>query len=131
MKRSSGGYTLIEVLASVLVLGIALMAAAGMLLYGLAMARTALGRSIGMATARSVLADATPLPTDAALSPHGPTASGYLNGLWVERKESRPTPLEGIGGSLVAVTVSVDVFEASGGRCVASASRRVLRRLPP
>lgn len=124
-------FTLIEVLASVLVLNIALMAAAGMVLYGLAMARNALARSIGMATARTMLADPTPLPTDPASTPGGPTASGYLNGLWVERRESAPTPLEGAAGRLVAVTVTVDVYEASGGRCVASATRRVLRRLPP
>lgn len=128
--RTRRGFTLIEVMASVLVVAIGLTAACGLILYGLHLARASHGRTIGMATALSVLDDATPLATDSSQSPDAPTTSGYLNGLWVVRSESAETPLDGAIGKLVAVTVNVDVFEASNGACYASVSRRVLRQKP-
>jgi hypothetical protein len=83
-----------------------------------------------MATALTVVVDPSPLKTDPTLTPNAPKSSGYLNGLWVVRDESRETPLEGAGGHLVAVTVSVDVYETTGGECFASITRRIIRKKP-
>lgn len=128
MNRLRTAFSLIEVLACVLILGLGLMAATGLLLYGLRLAREAHGKSMGMATALAVLYDAAPIATDAASAPSGATAQGYLNGLWVERRESDETVLD--GGKQVAVTVHVDVYEGASGRCYASVSGRMLRRKP-
>jgi len=125
------GFTLIEVMACVMILAMALTAACGLILYGLHLARSAHGRHIGMATALTVLHDASPIPTDPSLSPAGATTAGYLNGLWVVRSESAATPLDGAGGRLVAVDVDVDVFVAENGGCVASLHRRLIRKVKP
>jgi prepilin-type N-terminal cleavage/methylation domain-containing protein len=129
MKRRRAGFSLIEVLACVLVLGLGLMAATSLLLYGLHLAREARGRSMGMATALAVLYDSAPIATDAAATPAAAadgSAEGYLNGLWVVRSESDETVLD--GANLVAVTVHVDVYEGQDGHCYASVSGRMLRR---
>ena len=128
MSRRRSGFSLIEVLACVLMLGMALLAATSLLLYGLQLARVARGKSMGMATALAVLYDSAPIATDAAATPAGATTQGWLNGLWVVRSESDETVLD--GAKLVAVTVHVDVYEGENGYCYASVSGRMLRRKP-
>ena len=129
MKRHAG-FTLIEVLAALLVLSLGLTAACGLIYYGLRLVRSAHGRTIGMATAITVVNDPRPLRTDPTLTPNGATTSGYLNGLWVVRTESAPTPIDGAGGKLVAVTVTVDVNDAANGETFASVTRRLVKILP-
>ena len=128
MSRRRSGFSLIEVLACVLMLGMALLAATSLLLYGLQLARVARGKSMGMATALAVLYDSAPIATDAAATPAGATTQGWLNGLWVVRSESDETVLD--GAKLVAVTVHVDVYEGENGHCYASVSGRMLRKKP-
>jgi Tfp pilus assembly protein PilV len=128
MSRHRVGFSLIEVLACVLMLGMALLAATSLLLYGLQLARVARGKSMGMATALAVLYDPAPIATDAAATPAGATTQGWLNGLWVVRSESDETVLD--GAKLVAVTVHVDAYEGENGQCYASVSGRMLRRKP-
>ena len=128
--RTRRAFTLIEVMACVLVLGLGLLAATALIFYGLRLARSAHAKSLGMATAMTVLSDPKPLATDSTLSPDGATTSGYLNGLWVERKEADAMALDGATGKRVAVTVTVDVYEANGGALCASANRRIIKRLP-
>jgi len=127
MIRTRTGFTLIEVMACLLVLSLGLMSACGLILYGLRLVRISHGRTIGMATAMTVMANPTPLATDPTLTPNGTTTSGYLNGLWVVRTESAPTALDGTGNSLKSVTVTVDVYEATNGECVASFTRRLTK----
>lgn len=135
--RSDGrrAFTLIEVMACVLVLGLGLLAATALIFYGLRLARGAQGKSLGMATAMTVLSDPKPLATDPTLSPSANAkktsddTSGYLNGLWVVRKESDAADLDATG-KRVAVTVTVDVYKVNGGTPCASASRRIIKRLP-
>lgn len=130
MRRNVRGFTLLEVMACVLILAVALTSATGLIMYGLHLVRAAHGRTVGLATAMTVIADPTPLQTDPSLSPSGPTTSGYLNGLWVVRTESDEVPLDGINGKLVAVTVKVDVFETGNGECYVSTCRRLIRSKP-
>jgi prepilin-type N-terminal cleavage/methylation domain-containing protein len=130
MNRTHGAFTLIEVLACVLIVSLGLTAAAGLMIYGLRLMRVSHGKTIGMATAMTMIADPTPLKTDPTLSPSAPTTTGYLNGMWVIRTESREEPLEGAAGKLFAVTVTVDVYETTGGECFASVTRRMIREKP-
>lgn len=125
MNRQRQGFTLIEVMACLLVLALGLTAAAGLMFYGLHLVRASHGKTIGMATAMTVLADPSPLRTDPSLTPSGATTTGYLNGLWVERKESDEISL---GGNDASVLVSVDVYDGSGGACYASVTRRLLKK---
>ena len=134
--RTRRAFTLIEVMACVLVLGLGLLAATALIFYGLRLARGAQGKSLGMATAMTVLSDPKPLATDPTLSPSANAkktsddTSGYLNGLWVVRKETDAVALDGATGKRFAVTVTVDVYEADGGAPCASANRRIIKRLP-
>jgi len=130
MNTPRRAFTLIEVMASVLVLTFALTAACAMILYGLQLARSTHGLSLGMATAQAVFEDPSPIRTDPAFSSSGGTASGYLNGLWVERRETDVTPLEGPTGNTVAVTVHVDVRDGAYGTVYASITGRLIRRKP-
>lgn len=127
MPRAQRGFTLIEVLACLLVLAVGLTAATGMVQYAMHLVRTSHGQSVGMATALTVLADPSPLATDPSLTPNDPTtgnATGYLNGLWVERRESDELHL---GGNEYSVLVSVDVYDGNGGTNYASVVRRLIR----
>ncbi len=130
MNRPDRAFTLIEVMASVLVLTFALTAACAMILYGLQLARSTHGMSLGMSTALAVFEDPSPMKTDPTFTSSGGTASGYLNGLWVERRESDETPLEGPLGTTVAVTVHVDVRDGADGTMYASITGRLIRRKP-
>jgi len=120
-------FTLIEVMACVLILTLGLAAATGLVFFGIRLASSAHAKSIGMATALTVLVDPTPLqPANPAWSVTGSTASGYLNGLWVERTAGRPVAVGSAASGLQAVTVTVDVFELQNGRKFASVTRRLL-----
>jgi prepilin-type N-terminal cleavage/methylation domain-containing protein len=123
-RRACRAFTLIEVMACVLVLGMGLLAATALIFYGLRLARLAQAKSLGMATAMTVLADPKPLPTDPTESPDGATP-GYLNGLWVERQEKDAVTID---ADHEAVTIIVDVFESSRGTPCASVNRRIIRR---
>jgi len=124
------GFTLIEVLASVLILSIGLIGTCALIMYGLSLVRVAHGKSLGLATAMTVLVDPSPLRTDVASYPDGALTSGYLNGLWVVRSESNAVNLDATG-RLMAVTVAVDVFDSTNGRCLLSVNRRLIRDAAP
>lgn len=125
--RAERGFTLIEVLACVMILSVGLLSATGLVLYGLRLHSLAHAREIGVVTAESVLGDAEPLPTDPAMTPSGASSSGFLNGLWVERRESGEVDISGGMGTLSSVYVTVDVYESQSGRPIVSLARRVIR----
>jgi len=125
----SRGFTLVEVLACVLILTLGLAAATSLMFYGLRLAAKAHAKSIGMATALSVLVDPAPLqPANPLWSVSGNTVTGYLNGLWVQRTAGPAIPLGDAGSGLQAVTVTVSVYDAQNGRETASVIRRLIIR---
>jgi prepilin-type N-terminal cleavage/methylation domain-containing protein len=129
MKLRPAGFTLIEVLACVMVLTMGLISACGLALYGLRLVAKSRAQTLALATATAVLADPSPLSTDPSLSPNGASTSGYLNGLWVVRTEVDPVILDG-SARLCSVTVNVDVYNGQNGDAVLSMNRRLLRRTP-
>lgn len=130
MTTCRRAFTLVEVLACTMVLGMGLLAACALVMYGYHLVDRARKQTIGMATAMSVLVDPTPLATDPTLSPNGATTTGYLNRLWVERREVDPMPLDGAAAKLISVTVNVDVYDTANGELVVSMSRRLIRQQP-
>lgn len=126
MRRS--GFTLIEVLAALIVLTLGLAAAIGMVIYGMQIAKLSLGRATGLSTAMTAAVDRNPARHDPGLwTTVGDTTTGYLNGYWVERVE---TDINVLGDGLTSAVVHVDVYETIRGRCVASYSERIVRQTP-
>ncbi|MBN8525497.1 MAG: hypothetical protein J0M02_09185 [Planctomycetes bacterium] len=133
----AGGFTMLEVLASILVLTISFGAAIGMVLYGIQIAKQSMGRATALATAMTVAVDEHPLqPLDGTPSwtvAVPGTTSGYLNGYYVLRTEGTPVVLatDGAGAALItAADVQVDVFETNQGRPLASYNQRLIRQVP-
>lgn len=121
-------FTLIEVLAALIILTIGLASAIGMVMYGVQILKLSIGRASGMATAMTVAVDDAPLrlASDPWTTAAGVT-KGYINGFWVERVETdRRILTVGMESSVV----HVDVYETAKGRCVASYSERVVRQSP-
>lgn len=124
------GFTLIEVLASVMVLLIGFSAAVGMVQYGLQLAKVSMGRSTALATAMSVAVDAEPLQLDGPLwtvAVPG-TTKGYLNSYYIERTESVAAA---VAPGITAADVTVDVYETSKGKLLASYNQRLVKGAPP
>lgn len=141
------GFTLIETLASLLVVSIGMAAAIGMFTYGLRLSVDAQARSSAMATAATVAADPTPMldpdlvadwtvgSYDFDADSGSATTMGLINGFFVQRREST-TLADIIARSTVApirvyarsVHVEVDVYDDRGGRLLASHSLRYVRQ---
>jgi prepilin-type N-terminal cleavage/methylation domain-containing protein len=127
---ATSGFSFIEILACLLILGLGVTAAVGMVMYGVLMASRAQGRATGMATAMSVAADPTPLlpksSTWNGVKGSG-EASGYINNFYVVRHETRSQDMvlpDGFTSSLV----SVDVYDTFQGHAITSFQTRVLRQ---
>lgn len=125
---ASRGFTMIEVLASVLVLVVGMLSVVGMVAWGIKRASLAQAASTAMATALTVVDDAEPL-LRADWTAFGGTAQGYLNGYYVRRTESTAgTSPDLQAHGLVSVQINVDVYESLGGQPVASLSTRRFAR---
>jgi len=145
------GFTLLEVLAILLVVVIGLLSVIALVSYAMHKASLMQGASTGLATAESVALDPTPaldpaVAGDWSYTPYAmnttgatqqSTARGYVNGFYVVRTEtSRPEDVvaqgkDASGSPAVFVrsaNVSVDVFESMGGKIVASYTTRILRQ---
>ncbi len=141
---ASRGFTMLEVLAVLLVLGIGLAAAIGIFAYAIRMSGEAQARSIAMATAISVAYDRSPLldpdlagdwsATTYSFDAASGTAvsRGPINGLYAVRTETTvPADIIAKDGANVhqrSVRVDVDIFETSGGKAVASFTTRLVRQ---
>jgi prepilin-type N-terminal cleavage/methylation domain-containing protein len=124
VNRVRRGFTLLEVLGSVLVLSLGFSAAIGMLLYGFHLSKLSLARTTALATAMSAAVDPTPLGSGWTAAVPG-TTKGYLNGYYVERTESAPV---GLATGLSVAHVTVDVYETAKGRLVASYDQRLVKK---
>jgi Tfp pilus assembly protein PilV len=146
--KSRLAFTFIEVLLILLVIGVGVFGSVGVVAYGMRLASVAQAQSIGMATAVSVANDPRPLlaPTAAgdwsyapydfdALGDAESTATGYINGLYVNRHES--TTAADIAARSVSASahvyarsalIEVTVYEAMGGQEIASFVTRVTRQ---
>lgn len=140
------GFTLVEVIAILLVVVLGLFSVTGLFIYGLRLANRAQASSTAMATAMGIAVDDAPL-LDPAVSVWSRTAtygmddssgsalaSGYVNGYYVIRREEAPeadiitgAPGTPAGVGARSVHVDVDVYEAQGGEHLASYTTRFVR----
>lgn len=141
------GFSLPEVVATVLIVLVGLAAVLGMARLGIRWSGEAMAASTGMATAMSAIADAQPggRTADAgdadqdgwrlasgpiAIPGTGPytfTVEGTLNGYYVRRVESS-SATDIIDLHSRAADVSADVFWGQEGRYVTGLKQRIVRR---
>jgi Tfp pilus assembly protein PilV len=143
MRRA---FTFIEVLVILLVVGIGLMSAVGLIVYGNQLGSKAQGETIAMATAIAVANDPSPrlepiLVSGWSYTPYDmnglgtmtSTARGYINGVYVERTETS-LPADVIardsGGDVFvrSAHVRVVVTEAINGEELTTFSTRIIRQ---
>ncbi len=127
MRLPRAGFTFIEVIACLLVVGLGLSAAVSMAYYAMLVSGRAKAKSTAMATAMTAAIDPQPL-MHAALAAkwqaNQGTSSGWLNGFWVVRTETAgTTPMSGFQDN----PVSVDVYDGSSRALVASYTTWVMR----
>lgn len=127
MRRS--GFTLIEVLAIILVLVLGIFSAIALLRYGVHLARDAQAAALALPTAMTVMRDVSPLgvPADDFAKDGADSWEGYVNGMWVERKVEDKT----VVGDHVFATVRVDVSWGSDTSRVLSLRERVVLHAQP
>lgn len=141
-------FTLLEVIATLLLVVIGLASVIGMARLATRWAGEAVAAATGMATAWTAVADARPLGKTADLgdadsdgwslvsgsltiSPSGSytfVTAGVLNGYYVRRSESSSTS-DIIHGGCRYADVTVDVFWGREGRYITGLKHRILRRL--
>lgn len=129
-RPHAAGMTLIEVVASLLLLVVGGLAVLGLILYGITLANQAQESATGMETARTVLADPEPIGLkDRTVS--GNTISGYLNGYFVRRTEEPDPPVTATNNALQMFTVTAEVFRAGQGTKVAFLRERQVAACAP
>ena len=155
IRRQRLGFTFVEVLACLLVVGLGLASVVAMVYFGIVNAQKAQAGSTAMITAMSVAVDPNPYVSpdvasswvystpahynmDELSATVAETAQGYINGYLVTRSEtSTPTDIiasdvPAAGGSPVvyarSVLVKVDVYALLNGSIVASYNTRFVRQ---
>jgi prepilin-type N-terminal cleavage/methylation domain-containing protein len=136
-------FTMIEVLATLLLLALGLAAVIGLLLFALRLNARSVAAATAMATAWTALHDHRPGGRDpfagdpawqsTVLSgargsdAYAVLVAGYLNGYYVRRVETA-VPADRIDAGSRIVSVRVDVYDAEDGGPVAAMDGRLLRR---
>jgi len=151
--RSRSGFTFVEVLACLLVVGLGLASVVAMVYFGIVNAQRAQSGSTAMITAMSVAIDPKPYvfndvaPSWTGSGPYSmddtanalsESTQGYVNGYFVHRSETTgPTDIiatapPSAGGAQVvymrSVLVKVDVYTLLNGAIVASYNTRFIRQ---
>lgn len=145
--RPSRGFTLLEILATLLLLVMAVSAVIGMVRYATRIGIAAQLRATALAVAATVVQDPTPggrtpdvgdADQDGWYGPgtlHAPatgtyafTVNGHFNGYYLLRQESS-TPADVIDDTVRWATVTVQVYAGQEGEHLTSVRRRVLRRV--
>jgi prepilin-type N-terminal cleavage/methylation domain-containing protein len=126
--KGRSAFTLIEVLAALIVLSLGLASAIGLVMYGMQLSRVSISRATGLATALTVAVDPQPLyrGTDPWITANG-VRKGWVNGYWVEREE---VDRRVITPGVESCAVHVDVYDTNLGQCVASYTERVVKQAP-
>lgn len=147
MSSLRRAFTLIEIMATLLLIVIGVGAVLGMMQLALRWSRDAAASASAMPTALSILADGRPggrtadandgdgdgwglsggAPPGSAGTSYSFVTSGTINGYYVRRTESSVTA-DLIDASTQTADVSVDVFWGRDGAYVTGVKRRVLRR---
>ncbi len=123
------GFTMIEALASALIIMVGILAVIGMVMFAIRKSAEAQSASTAMATALTVVDDPTPLGT-LDWTTTATSSRGYVNSYYVIRTISTAgTNPDLAANGLESVEIVVDVFDSINGRQVASMStRRMARR---
>lgn len=140
------GFTFIEVLVILIVVGVGLMGAIGLISYGTRLSSKSQGEAVGMATAVSVATDPLPrldprLASGWSYTPYDfdgngvmtSTARGFVNGVYVERIETSG-PVDVIARSTAgrvtarSANVAVTVYETISGAEIAAFTTRIVRQ---
>jgi Tfp pilus assembly protein PilV len=123
MKPRRTAFTLIEVLLSMLLLGLGLLSVIAMTLWGTREATKAMAMATAYGTARSALYD--PKVIDASASAADPSVTGYLNGYFVVRTIEASSFLPASGGTIDQVRVNV--YWGNDGESLAGVTSYVRR----
>lgn len=139
-------FTFIEVLVILVVVGIGLMGAVGLIAYGARLGSKSQSEAIAMSTATAVAVDPRPLlaPDIASGWTYAPydldgtgdlssTAKGFINGVYVERIETSgdaDIATRSTAGRVTArsARVSVTVYETISGDEITSFVTRIVRQ---
>jgi hypothetical protein len=135
MRARASGFTFIEALACLLVVGLGIAAAVSLTYYAAIMSGSAQSKATGMATALTVAIDPAPLMHSSASASwnHGAgggtngigTISGWLNGYYVVRTESiGPQPCPGFFND----PILVDVYDGARGNLITSYTTWVMKQ---
>jgi len=122
------GFTLIEVLAVVMVLVFGMLSAIAILHYGVHLARDSQASALAMPTAMTVMRDTHPLgvPTSDFDRAGADAWEGYVNGMWVRRKVYDKE----VKGGQTFATVQVDVFWGKESSRTLSLTERISFHAP-
>jgi prepilin-type N-terminal cleavage/methylation domain-containing protein len=145
-SRQAAGFTLIEVLAALLLLGLGVASVIGMIHYAGRLSTQSQVRATALATAEAGLYDPVPLGLHADLgdgdgdgwlldgSLDAPASGGYrfttegwLNGYYLHREE-RSAAADVVDPSSRLATITVRVYAGVDDRYVTTLRRRLLRR---
>ena len=142
-------FTLIEIMATLLLIGIGLASLVALMGYAVRLASRAQADATALITARTVADDATPCGLTADTGdtdgdgwslqsgnlntpPSGDyafTVAGWINGYYIVRKESsRTADQDVIHGQARRADVQVEVFLGGNGERVAALRAQILRR---
>ena len=127
-----GGFTLIEVLACLLIFTFGALAVIGLMMYGISLAGRAHAASTGMETARTMVADDQPIGMRNR-SVAGNVVSGILNGYFVIRTAVFDDDFDKTSVSKPRVrvaTITAEVFLGESGTNVAILRQRRLVVVP-
>lgn len=123
-----GAFTLIEVLAIILVLVLGMFSAVALLRYGLGLSRDAQAAALALPTAMTVLRDIKPygVVSDDFGQVGTGTWEGYVNGMWVRRRVHDKQ----IRGGQQFATVQVEVFWGAESNRSLTLTERMAFRAP-
>ncbi len=146
MKRPDRAFTLLEVLATLLILVLGMLSTVALVRFGVRVAQRSQIQATGMVTAQTVLIDRSPdgrAPgaTDWAVSSStgtvGPgsasyseTIQGRVNGYFVRRSEAS-VAADAVDARSRWVSVEVEVWTGEDGEHVTALKARMLRRWLP